>query len=125
MPLKRHNTHNFKTLEIEMLALKRQLTTLTITMQQKHQEKVESSFATAGAQDLALVHMGEVQTCAIRLELPVFFRKLPLDGYKRYNNFSHSTTFYPTIGSGWPPPIWKGKALVWFQDIEESSQFID
>ena len=70
--LKKTSESQFKSLEIEMLALKRQLSLLTVELQKKHQEEVKSSHAPKGQQDLQLVQMGEVQTRLVRLDFPMF-----------------------------------------------------
>lgn len=86
---KKNSESQIKSLEIEILALKRQLTALTLESQKKYDDKGESS----RSGDTSMVQVGEVQTRTIKMDFLVFTGE-DLIGwiYKAYLFFSFNNT---------------------------------
>lgn len=75
--MKKTSYSQFKSLVTGIVALKRQLTSLVVTLQQKNLEKSDTSSSTGGGPDLTLVQVGDIQTRAIKLDFLIFLREDP------------------------------------------------
>lgn len=123
--LRKTSNSHFKSLETGIIALKRKLTSLVVTLQQKHQEKEVTSSNLTRGQDQALIPAEDVQTQSIRLDFLVFYGEDPIRWLYKVQKFF---TFYNTLSQHklrLASFHMECQALVGFQDMDEFGQFVE
>lgn len=92
--MKKTSYSQFESLVTGIVALKKQLTSLVVTLQQKNLEKSDTSSSIGGGLDLTLVQVRDIQTRAIKLDFLIFLREDPSGWLCKVQQFF---SFYNTL----------------------------
>ncbi|XP_040996196.1 uncharacterized protein LOC121242393 [Juglans microcarpa x Juglans regia] len=124
--LKKTSETQFKSIEAEMQGLRQQMTAMLLELQKNNnsQDKGDSSAGNQFNHEQPLIG-GEVQTRSIRLAFPAFDGTDPNGWIYRVNQFFLFHNTLPQHRLRLVSFHMEGKALTWFQDLDESGMLAD